>query len=85
MWVSPSVRETVIIDTASLSPDDSRFQHGDTFPEDAVLVIISPRENARLLEIAAKLPYPIGGATIAAAILDAKCDRDDDLRRRLRW
>lgn len=85
IWVSPLVTRAVVLDTRAIHGDEALYAGPDTFPEDAVLVVVSPAENERLRQSAATIPYPVSGPSIAAAIIDIECDRDPELGPRLGW
>jgi hypothetical protein len=85
IWVSPLIRDGAILDTRALEDDELRLAGRDAFPEDCLLVVVSPKAYRRLLDDAAALPYPVGGPAVAATIIDAACRKDPTLASRIGW
>lgn len=84
-WLCPWIRESAIIDTAALSPDDQRYAGLDTFPENCVLVVINNETAERIRQDAAKLPFPLGPSVLAGVFIDGHCRRDPALSGQLQW
>lgn len=96
LWISPQVgyEEERIIDTGSPAGAEEfiRLRDPDTMPRDTVLVVVHPARHCALVSAVAMMdgpffdpmPYP-NGRNLAARIISERCDRDPDMRRRLRW
>ena len=65
--------------------DEIRFAGRDAFPDDCVLVVVSPAMLHRLTEAAASRTFPVTGPMVASWLIDWKCDEDPELAKRIRW
>lgn len=97
VWVSPWVDREVILDTSALSDDLWRgVVHGDPdpMPKDTVLLIVHPKRLRDIVdwsvrgmgvEMPAWSTMDPNKRAIASAIIGDRCERDPELRKRLRW
>lgn len=87
IWISPVVDDSqaIILDTSQVPDGQKHLAGPDTFPDDCLLVIISPRKNADWTAAANRQPYPVSGPFIATQFIEARCRQDVALRARLRW
>jgi hypothetical protein len=88
-WISPMVRAGMryIFDSSQLVQGAS-WTHNpaqDSVPEDALLVVVSPRDADQIRKAMATfsmVPHP---SFVAARIIDDECSRDPTLPGRMRW
>lgn len=88
-WISPMARDGMryIIDTTQLDPG-LRWTHNpakDKVPEDALLVVVSPRDAEHIRKALATYPMAPNPAFMAARIIDFQCREDPTLAGRMRW
>jgi hypothetical protein len=86
-WVSSFVREgtRLIVDTSQLA--GGPWTHNaarDVLPEDALLVIVHPRDAEHIRKALSTHRAPNPAAT-AARIIDEQCKEDPALALRMRW
>jgi hypothetical protein len=85
VWISVFARAPEIVDTAALLPGQERLAGPDVFPEDCVLVVLSPASARLWRDAAAEMPLPPSGPALAAMFLDDACRRHPPLAARLGW
>jgi hypothetical protein len=88
-WISPIVPlgTRYIIDSTQLLQGGSWTHNpaGDSVPEDALLVVVSPSDADHIRKAMATwkaVPHP---SAVAARIIDAECRKDPTLCGRLGW
>lgn len=87
LWVSPLVYDTAtyVIDTARLGLDDEKYAGPDDFPNDCLLVVISPSMHQKLIEESGRLPYPVSGPALALLFIEKKCAEDREFAKQIGW
>lgn len=87
IWISPFLQDhaVVIVDTAALTEGQRQFSGPDTFPTDAVLVVVNAVTASHLAKTAEALPYPTSGPHVAAALITQACTQEIDLALRIGW